>query len=95
MTKPAKKYRITEAVRGSFVGAGGRVRYDVEPGLASEKDLDPEVLATLLAAGYAVDPDAPLPSDPGESEPELAGEATEEDNSDGDAPAPAESEESE
>ena len=63
MSKRAKQYEIREAVRGSFVGAHGRVRYDVEAGSASERDLGPEVLGLLIATGYAVDPDAQTESE--------------------------------
>jgi hypothetical protein len=48
------RYRIKEWVSGSFVGAHGRVRYELEAGIVSEKDVDPEVLARLIAAGKAV-----------------------------------------
>ena len=57
MAKRAKQYEIREAVSGSFIGAHGRVRYDVEAGSASERDVDREVLELLIATGYAVDPD--------------------------------------
>ena len=75
MTKRQQKYEIKEAVRGSFVGAQGRVDYDLEAGTVSEKDVDPEVLALLLAAGSAFDPSAsaqtdepPQADEPAESE---------------------------
>ena len=75
MSKRIKKFEIKEAVRGSFVGAQGRVDYDLEAGTVSENDVDPEVLARLLAAGSAFDPsasdqtDEPAPGDePAESE---------------------------
>jgi hypothetical protein len=48
------KYQIKEWVSGSFVGASGRVRYELEAGIVSAKDVDPEVLARLIAAGKAV-----------------------------------------
>jgi len=54
MGKRATKYRITERVSGSFVGAHGRVRYALEPGTVTDQDVDPEVLARLIAAGKAV-----------------------------------------
>jgi len=64
MTKRIEKYEIKEAVRGSFVGSRGRVDYDFEAGTVSEKDVDPEVLAVLLAAGSAVDTSAPEADEP-------------------------------
>lgn len=63
MSKRNKKFEIREAVRGSFVGAQGRVDYDLEAGTVSEKDVDPEVLALLLAAGSAFDPSEPDQTD--------------------------------
>ena len=70
-----KKYEIKEAVNGSFVGASGRIDYNLEAGTVSENDVDPEVLARLLVAGIAFDPsasaqtDEPVPADePAESE---------------------------
>jgi hypothetical protein len=53
MAKRTKQFEIREAVRGSFVGARGRVRYDLEAGTVSEQDVDPEVLARLMATGAA------------------------------------------
>lgn len=53
MTRPPKQIEITTAVRGSFVGAHGRVSYELEAGAAFEKDIDPEVLDRLLASGVA------------------------------------------
>jgi len=50
----AKQYQIKDAVRGSFVGAHGRVSYDIPAGRVSERDVAPEVLAVLLASGVAV-----------------------------------------
>jgi hypothetical protein len=63
MTKRITKYRIKEWVSGSFVGARGRVRYELEPGIVSEKDVDPEVLARLIAAGKAVKASKPAEED--------------------------------
>ncbi len=55
MTRQHKQlYEIREPVRGSFVGARGRVRYEVEAGLLTEGEIDPEVLFLLLASGLAV-----------------------------------------
>lgn len=75
MSKQAQKYEIREAVRGSFVGAQGRIDYDLEAGTVSEKNVDPEVLARLIAAGVAFEPwasaqtDEPAPAnEPAESE---------------------------
>lgn len=54
MSKRAAQYRIRSYVSGSFVGLLGRIAYELEPGTVSEKDVDPEVLARLIAAGRAV-----------------------------------------
>jgi hypothetical protein len=54
MAKRAQTYEIRQAARGSFIGAFGRVSYDVGPGTVAEKDIDAEVLAVLLASGVAV-----------------------------------------
>ncbi len=54
MSKRNRQYEVAEAVRGSFGGAHGRVRYEIEAGVVSETDIDPEVLAVLLATGKAV-----------------------------------------
>lgn len=77
MTKRQQKYEIREAVRGSFAGAQGRVSYDLEAGSVSEKDVDPEVLALLVAGGHAVDPSEPAQAD----EPVQALEAAESEES--------------
>lgn len=74
MAKRTKQYEIREAVRGSFVGARGRIRYDLEAGTVSEKDVDPQVLARLVAACVAFDPtsepvQALVPAPAEESEP--------------------------
>ena len=50
----AKHFQIKEAVRGSFVGARGRVEYDLSAGRVSERNVDPEVLARLVRSGVAV-----------------------------------------
>lgn len=63
MTKRQQKYEIREAVRGSFVGAHGRIDYDLEAGTVSEKDVDPEVLARLIAAGSVGKPSKPAESE--------------------------------
>ena len=44
-----QQYQIRQPVRGSFIGALGRVRYEVEAGIVDEKGIDPEVLDVLLA----------------------------------------------
>jgi hypothetical protein len=62
MSKSLAKYEIKEWVSGSFVGASGRLRYELEAGIVSEKDLDPEVLARLIAAGKAVRASKPTAS---------------------------------
>ena len=79
MTKRQQKYEIREAVRGSFVGASGRVDYDLEAGIVSENDVDPEVLVLLMAAGVAFDPSEPALAvePPLEPEPVQALEAAE------------------
>ena len=74
MRRRAKQYEITEAVRGSFVGAAGRIHYDVQPGPASAKDVAPEALALLLRAGFAVDADAPMTEAESDSAPDEAPE---------------------
>jgi hypothetical protein len=63
MGRRTQSYEIRQAARGSFIGALGRVRYDVEPGTFSEKDLDPEVLGVLLASGVAVKAARPAESE--------------------------------
>jgi hypothetical protein len=49
-----ERFEIREHVSGSFIGASGRVRYEVDAGVISRDDIDPEVLAVLLASGLAV-----------------------------------------
>ena len=60
-----QQYLVKEPVRGSFVGAHGRVHYKLEAGIVNEKDVDAEVLAVLLATGAAVK--AAQPADTKES----------------------------
>lgn len=83
MSKRNKKYEIREAVRGSFAGAQGRVSYDLEAGVVSEKDVDHEVLVLLMASGVAFDPSEPtLAVEPAlEPEPVQALEAAESEES--------------
>ena len=63
MAKRVHKYEVAEAVRGSFIGQLGRVRYDVEPGVVSEADVDPEVLEVLIASGAAARVKAEKPAE--------------------------------
>jgi hypothetical protein len=63
MSKRTQQYEIKEAVRGSFVGAHGRIDYDLEAGTVSENDVDPEVLTRLIAAGHVGKPSKPVESE--------------------------------
>jgi hypothetical protein len=50
----AKQYKLAQPVAGSFIGSRGRVSYSIPAGRVSERDVDPEVLERLVAAGSAV-----------------------------------------
>jgi hypothetical protein len=54
MAKRKQQYQIRERVSGSFIGALGRVQYEVEAGIVAEGEIDPEVLDVLVASGLAV-----------------------------------------
>ena len=58
-----QQYQIKQPVRGSFIGALGRVRYEVEAGIVDEKGIDAEVLSVLLATGVAVKAAKPADSE--------------------------------
>lgn len=63
MAKRSQLYEIREPVSGSFVGAQGRVSYEVEAGIVTEGEIDPEVLHCLLASGLAVEAAKPAESE--------------------------------
>jgi hypothetical protein len=63
MAKRKQHYEIREHVSGSFIGATGRVRYEVEAGVVTEGEIDPEVLDVLLATGTAVKAAKPAESE--------------------------------
>lgn len=63
MAKRKQRYEIREPARGSFIGALGRVRYEVEAGIVAEGEIDPEVLDVLLASGLAVKAAKPAESE--------------------------------
>lgn len=50
----AHQYKIAHPVAGSFVGSRGRISYSLPAGRVSARDVDPEVLERLVAAGSAV-----------------------------------------
>lgn len=54
MAKRVCKIKIVAHVSGSFTGQSGRIRYNIKPGVVRESDVDPEVLAVLIATGAAV-----------------------------------------
>ncbi len=54
MAKRVHRFEILAPVSGSFTGRAGRIRYSLEPGVVREPDIDPDVLAVLLATGTAV-----------------------------------------
>jgi hypothetical protein len=66
MARRKQHYEIREPVSGSFIGALGRVRYEVEAGVVAEGDIDPEVLDVLLASGTAVKAAKPAESEESE-----------------------------
>lgn len=63
MAKRRQQYEIREHVGGSFIGATGRVRYEVEAGPVREGEIDPEVLSVLLSSGLAVKAARPAESE--------------------------------
>ena len=66
MAKRRQQFKIREPVSGSFIGATGRVRYEVEAGVVAEGEIDPEVLGVLLATGAAVKAAKPAESEESE-----------------------------
>lgn len=63
MAKRKQQFEIRERVSGSFIGALGRLRYEVEAGVVTEGEIDPEVLGVLLATGVAVKAAKPAESE--------------------------------
>jgi hypothetical protein len=63
MAKRRQQYEVREPVSGSFIGAAGRVRYQVEAGIVDAGEIDPEVLGVLLASGAAVKAAKPAESE--------------------------------
>ena len=68
MAKRAQQYEIREAVRGSFIGALGRVRYDVEAGVrVASATSTPRCSSVLIASGAAARVKAEKPAESEES----------------------------
>lgn len=63
MAKRKQQFEVREHVSGSFIGALGRVRYEVEAGIVTDGEIDPEVLGVLLATGKAVKAAKPAESE--------------------------------
>lgn len=62
-TPEPKGHTVHVAARGSYIGANGRVRYDVPAGPLSADAVDEETLARLIARGVIVaDPVESVPA---------------------------------